>query len=302
VGVVVLASASIVTGVAMQSGRSGSVGALPADPGVSTSDSDTATAETAASSGGAAASAPAQSNRAIAPAVPGGAPTDLGSAGTDVIRTVRMSLQVQDPVAAAADVRGAATAAGGFVAEERSGSSASDFTLRVPTERVDAVTDRLAGLGTVTSRAGAAQDVGGQVADLDGRLAAQQASVARVRALLDRATTISDIVSVESELSARQAALESLQRRVALLRNQVSLATVDVSLTPVPPVAGPPPAGGFLGGLAVGWAGLRAVGTAVQAAAGFVLPLLPVVAVLVGLGWVVRRVLKRRATPPPAKT
>jgi hypothetical protein len=75
-------------------------------------------------------------------------------------------------------------------------------------------------------------------------------------------------------------------------------------LTPAPVVEAPPPAGGFLGGLAVGWAGLQAIGAVTLAALGFVVPMLPVVAVLVGLAWVVRRAVVRRRRPdarPPAE-
>jgi hypothetical protein len=283
-GVIVLGSASVVAGVALETGGT-STSAENATPGGYSGAPQTA-------------ESPATADRALAPA-----PTDLNAAGTDVIRSATLTVQVTDPFAAAGEVRSAVSAAGGFVAQERSGTSTAGFTLRVPTDRLDALTERLGALGTVTARSGETQDVGGQVADLDGRVAAQQASVARVRGLLDRATTINEIVSVEAELASREADLESLQRRVAVLRNQVSMATVDLALTPV--AAPPPPvAGGFLGGLATGWQGLQAIGTAVLAVLGFVVPMLPVVAVLVGIGWFVRRLVVRRRRPagpvPPA--
>ena len=311
-GVVVLASASIVTGVALQTSLE-----TPRDSGGSASSLSSAVgssaggAESGAASGSAAGmAAPAapltaesapDAGLTVDRSAPGVTPSDLGSAGLDVIRTARLSLEVQDPVVAADEVRRAVAAAGGFVAEERSGTSSAGFTLRVPTDRLDALTERLGTLGTITARGSEAQDVGGQVADLDGRIAAQQASVARVRGLLDRATTINEIVSIESELASREADLESLQRRVTLLRGQVSLATVEVSVSSAV-VAAPPAAGGFLGGLAVGLQGLQAIGAALLATLGFVVPMLPIVAVLVGLAWLVRRAVVRRRRPeaPPA--
>jgi len=305
-GVVVLASASIVTGVALQTSLE-----TPRDSGGSASSSvGSSSAEGAESGSGSGMAAPAapltaesapDAGLTVDRFAPGVTPTDLGSAGLDVIRTARLSLEVQDPVVAADEVRRAVAAAGGFVAEERSGTSSAGFTLRVPTDRLDALTERLGTLGTITARGSEAQDVGGQVADLDGRIAAQQASVARVRGLLDRATTINEIVSIESELASREADLESLQRRVTLLRGQVSLATVEVSVSSAV-VAAPPAAGGFLGGLAVGLQGLQAIGAALLATLGFVVPMLPIVAVLVGLAWLVRRAVVRRRRPeaPPA--
>ncbi|GAA4713254.1 hypothetical protein GCM10023215_65210 [Pseudonocardia yuanmonensis] len=315
-GVVVLASASVVTGVALRETGSGAGAAVsPADPGgvarpeiAVAPDGAVAAPEAgaprsvpstgSADSAGSAWSAP-PTGSAEGPASP---LTDVAP-GRDVVRTAELTVQVGDPTAAAAQVRTAVAAAGGFVADERAGTGSAGFTLRVPAERLDALTERLAGLGTVTSRTSRAEDVSAPVADLDGRVAAQRASVARVRALLDRATTIGEIVSIESELAAREADLESLQRRLAVLQDSVALATVEVALLPVPVVADPGPSG-FLGGLAVGWEGLRAIGRALLVALGFVVPMLPVVAVLAGLLLLGRRVYRaRRRTPqPPADT
>jgi hypothetical protein len=327
-GVVVLASASVVTGVALReaggasgvavspagsddvtrpgiarapdgasasSGEAG--GAAPEAPRSAPSDSAPAGSAPAAPGAGAAGTAPTGA------AAPGSAPLTDVAPGRDVIRTAELTVQVGDPVAAAAEVRGAIAAAGGFVADERAGSASAGFTLRVPADRLDALTERLAGLGTVTSRTSRAEDVSAPVADLEGRVAAQRASVARVRALLDRADTIGEIVSVESELAAREADLESLQRRLAVLQDSVALATVEVALLPVPAAAGPGPSG-FLAGLAVGWEALRAIGRVSLAVLGFVVPMLPVVAVLAGLVLLGRRAYRaRRRTPqPPADT
>jgi hypothetical protein len=300
-GVVVLASESVVTGVALrESGGTASVS--PAEPGgVARPEIAVAPDGASASSseaGDAARSAPSPGSASVAGNA-GAAPLTDVTPGRDVVRTAELTMEVGDPVAAAAEVRGAVTAAGGFVADERAGSGSAGFTLRVPADRLDALTGRLAGLGTVTSRSSRAEDVSAPVADLEGRVAAQRASVARVRALLDRATTIGEIVSIESELAAREAALESLQRRLAMLQDSVELATVEVGLLPVPAVAGPGPSG-FLAGLAVGWEGLRAIGQVSLAVLGFVVPMLPVVAVLAGLVLLGRRMYRaRRRTPQP---
>jgi hypothetical protein len=299
-GVVVLASASVVTGVALREtgGASGSAES-PARPGIAVAPDGGATSSSESAPGSARSVPPADS--AVAGA-PGTAPLTDVAAGRDVVRTAELTVQVGDPVAAAAEVRTAVAATGGFVADERAGNGSAGFTLRVPADRLDALTERLAGLGAVTSRTGRAEDVSAPVADLEGRVAAQRASVARVRALLDRATTIGEIVSIESELAAREADLESLQRRLAVLQDSVALATVEIALLPVPPVAAPGPSG-FLGGLAVGWEGLRAIGRVSLAALGFVVPMLPVVAVVAGLVLLGRRTYRaRRRTPqPPAE-
>jgi hypothetical protein len=162
-------------------------------------------------------------------------------------------------------------------------------------DRLDAVTDEIGRFGAVTDRSSTTEDATARVSDIDGRVAAQQASVTRVRILLDKARTVGEIVSIESELARREADLESLQRRQAALKDQTALSTVDVWLRPSPVAGGnPTEPTGFLGGLAAGWSGLRTIGVVLAAAVGFVLPLTPVLAVLVGLGFLGRRIVRNR--------
>jgi hypothetical protein len=114
-------------------------------------------------------------------------------------------------------------------------------------------------------------------------------------------------VSIESELASREADLDALTSRLAVLRDQVAMSTLSVDLRgpAAPPVVVDEPApAGWSSGLAAGWAGLQAVGTAAAAVAGFLLPMLPLVAVVLGLVWVVRRVVRGRRPAPvdPAPT
>ena len=224
-------------------------------------------------------------------------------AGRDLVRTGQLTLDVDDVAARGRQVRTAATAVGGVVVQEQSGDDYASLTVRVPVDSMDKVTDDVAGLGKVTARSAQVTDATGDVVDLDARVRSQQASVDRVRALLAQATSIGDVVSIESELASREADLDSLTGRLAALRDQVAMSTLTVDLrgpaaAPVP-VEDPSPAG-WSEGLAAGWAGLQAVGTATAAVAGFLLPMLPLVAVVLGLVWAVRRVVRGRRPAPPA--
>ena len=219
----------------------------------------------------------------------------------ELVRTAQLSVEVPDPVAAVRQIRTAVAGAGGFVTEEQSGNSGSSLVLRVPAEALDRLIDEIAGYGQVTRRTSQVLDATEQVVDLDARVASQTASVARVRGLLAEATSLGDIVAIESELAQREADLDSLTRRLAALRDQVALSTLTVDLS-VPAVVPPDvrAAPGFLDGLAAGWEGLRAIGSATAAVVGFVLPFLPVLAVLVGFGWLGRRIVRGRRTPATA--
>jgi hypothetical protein len=248
-------------------------------------------------SGGAGLAAPETSGTdAQAPGVP------LGGVQRELVRNAQLSVEVGDPVAAVRQVRTAAASAGGFVTEEQSGDTGSWLVLRVPADALDRLLDEVAGYGRVTARSSQVLDATEQIVDLDARVATQTASVARVRGLLAEATSIGDVVAVESELARREAELDSLTRRLAALRDQVALSTLTVDLRG--PGAVPPPdtrpAPGFLDGLAAGWAGLRAIGSAAAAVVGFVLPFLPVLAVLAGFALLGRRIVRARRTPATA--
>jgi hypothetical protein len=253
------------------------------------------TSDSAGSSGAAAAPAPSSIDKG-APVVAGGQ--------RDLIRTAQLTLDVDDVAARGRQVRTAATAVGGVVVQEQSSDDYSAITVRVPVDSMDKLTDDVAGLGKVTDRSAQVSDVTGDVADVDARVRSQQASVDRVRALLGQAQSIGDIVSIESELASREADLDALTSRQAALRDQVAMSTLTVDMrgpeAPVPPVDQPPAPAGWSAGLAAGWAGLQAVGTAAAAVVGFLLPMLPLVIVVLGLVWAVRRVVRgRRPAPAP---
>ena len=234
-------------------------------------------------------------------AAPGGGAVP-GAIGRDVVRTAQLTLQVADPTAATRGVRTAVAAAGGVVAEEQVDTTGAWLVVRVPASGLDRLVDDLAATGTVLARSGRTEDATEQVVDLDSRIATQQASVTRVRALLAQATSIGDIVSVEAELARREADLDSLQRRLATLKDRVALSTLTVELRTAPgpvPVTPPP---GFGAGLDAGWSGLKVIGSGLATATGFLLPFLPVLAVVGGVVWVVvrrRRVARRRGGPGP---
>lgn len=268
-------------------------------------DSGEAVAGPAVAAVPAAAAAPAPAATGTSgPGDPGAVP--VGAVGRQLVRTAQLALEVEDPTAAGRRIRTAAVAAGGTVAEEDSTESGSHLTVRVPVDRLDPTMDALAALGHVTSRQSQTVDATEDVIDLDARVASQRASVDRVRALLSKATSIGDVVAVESELTRREADLDSLTGRLDALRGQVALSTLTVDVERGTAAPAPTAPAGFLSGLASGRDGLRAVAAGAGVAVGYVLPFLPVLAVLVGLVWVGRRLVRgrqaRRSAPEASGT
>jgi len=228
------------------------------------------------------------------------APTQPLDTERAVVRTASLGIEAADVPKVVAQVRAIAQTAQGLVAEESqySGSGAS-VTVRVPATALDRVMDEVSALGTVTQRRTQATDVTDQMVDLDARVASQQASVDRIRALLARAESIGDIASIESQLSQREGELDSLKNRLAALKGKVALSTLSVTIDGPgmsPPPSEPP---GFLAGIAAGWNSMLRVLVVVGAVLGFLIPYVPLAAIIVAIVWALRRTVRRR-TPAPA--
>ncbi|MER6997057.1 DUF4349 domain-containing protein [Streptomyces sp. NPDC000410] len=231
------------------------------------------------------------------------------AAGTHVIRTAELSVEVKNATKALATVRTVVEGAGGHVADESTeriddAHVTSRIVLRVPQDRYSSVLADLAGTGKLLSRKAKAEDVTAQVVDVESRIATQRASVARVRALMDRAVRLSDVVTLEGELSNRQAELESLLAQQASLKDRTTLATITLVLSepdreePAKPEDDGP---GFLDALKGGWDALVTTVHWIAVVLGAVAPFAAVLAVLYAVWrWLVRPRLRRRSGPRPA--
>ena len=148
--------------------------------------------------------------------------------------------------------------------------------VRIPADKLDAVLADAKKLGTVESMSIGHSDVTSQRVDLDARVEALQTSVNRLLQLMGRAGNVADLLAAESSLTQRQAELDSLRAQRAALGDQISYATINVSLSAKPTVAH----GGFLGALQHGWESLLSAVHGVVMAVGFLIPWIPVLAVL----------------------
>jgi hypothetical protein len=187
----------------------------------------------------------------------GGSPNLAAGLGARLVRTADLQVRARDVPDAAARVRQLATAAGGYVADERTTSAppqpGSVLSLRVPTDALDRVMQQATTTGVVLGQSRTTQDVSQEYVDTTSRVQSQRASVARVRALLNRATDIGQVVQIEGELARRQADLESLEAQLKQLQDRTALSTLTVSIGPVPAATPRPRTYGFVGGLTAGW-------------------------------------------------
>ena len=176
-----------------------------------------------------------------------------------------IAVRVNNVNAAAAQVSGIATTAGGFVGSDNrtsgTGSDTATMELRVPAEKFSAVVGQLSKLGTEEQRQLSTEDVTEETVDLDARITVQQARVDSGRRLLAQAKSLSDLVMLEREVATRESDLASLQAKKRRLADLTALSTITVTLLHPQAVAARDPddnPGGFLGGLTAGWHALLA--------------------------------------------
>jgi hypothetical protein len=243
-------------------------------------------------SGGAPA-APAKQE--FAPEAPPG--QDSTVEGPDIVTTGSVRMTVADPILAADKFTAATVDAGGRVEArtDQSGSSTPtvNMTLRIPSDKVDAVLAKIADLGVVDSKSIKYDDVTSQRVDLDARIKALQTSVNRLLDLMNKATSTEDLLAAESSLTQRQAELDSLQAQRATLGDQISYATITVDLSTEPSVSRV----GFIGAVEQGWRALVSAASGVSHLIGFLLPWIPVFLVIGGAFWALRRTRRHRRVP-----
>lgn len=213
--------------------------------------------------------------------------------------TANLSLGVDEVDRAVEQASDAVASVGGFTATaevDLEGDRQASASYRVPADQFDAALDALSELGEVQTKDVRTDDVTAEYADLESRVAALRTSVERLQGFLAEATDVGQIATIEAELTRREAELESTEGQRRALADQVALSTISVSFEPLDAASEDRPT--FLAGLDTGRdaAGtLLAVGAAT---AGFLVPFLPILAlVLLALALLRRR---RRGVKPPA--
>ena len=218
-----------------------------------------------------------------APATGTMSPETVAAADRMVTFRADIAMEVDDLTDATNRANAAIATLGGYAANENidlSSSGSASLTFRVPATNFSAAKERLAEIGRVTSLNQAADDVTAQYTDLESRVATMRASITRLQGFLVEATDVGQIAMLEGELTRRETELESIEAQRRVLADQVDMATISVVMDtdePEEPVDPDAATGGFLGGLERGWDAVTVVGSALLAAAGFLLPFLPLV-------------------------
>ena len=167
----------------------------------------------------------------------GAQPAQLVSQQRIIIRTVNMSIVVDEIQAAIDDIARIADEAGGWmVSSDRSLKHAGSVSVRVPATGLDSVVETLRQLAVdVESEVSSSQDVTDEYYDLQSRLKNQRATEEALIKLLEKAEHVQYALEVQRELTNVQENIERMLGRIKLLEetSAYSLITVHLSLAPV---------------------------------------------------------------------
>ena len=153
-----------------------------------------------------------------------------------VIRTATLRIVAKDFDGVRQTVEGIVAAAGGFVDQMTATGDAGSAralrgTLRIPSDRLGEVADRLRRLGQVVEDTQGSEDVADQLVDLDARLASARATERRLTELLrNRTGKLSDVLDVERELARVRLDIERLDAEAANIGRRVSYATLTIEI------------------------------------------------------------------------
>ena len=153
-----------------------------------------------------------------------------------IVRTTTLRIIARNFDAVRPAVESVVAAAGGFLDRltatgDPSSVRALRGTLRIPSDRLGEVSERLRQLGQVVEDTQQSEDVSEQLVDLDARLASARTTERRLVELLrSRTGTLSDVLAVERELARVRIDVERLDAETANIGRRVSYATVIIDI------------------------------------------------------------------------
>jgi hypothetical protein len=182
----------------------------------------------------------------------------------------------------------------GLTYSELSDRKEYTLTVKIPPSKFDAVNQQLKSIGEVMGISVNLEDVTKQYNDLDTRINSSQIELDRLYTLYDRSENISDLLLIEQEITRVETDLRLFESEKQDLVSMIDLSTISVTIYEEKPAT--QQVNPSLEGLGTLFLGALVVAISLIAAlAGFLLPLIIVLAVL----WLVYKAIRR--SPPKSR-
>lgn len=157
--------------------------------------------------------------------------------GRMVIRTANLSLVVESPDEAEANIRNLVQTIGGYVlSSETSGDEEGRnirLTFKVPVAQFDRALDNVAQFAVkVQNRTVTGEDVTDQFVDTEARLRTLRATEARLLEFLEAARNTEEALQVNQQLTMLQGEIEQASGRIEMLKQSTAFSTITVDLQP----------------------------------------------------------------------
>lgn len=104
----------------------------------------------------------------------------------------------------------------------------ANITARIPADKLDEFTGRVAEIGNITYESESVEDVTLQYVDLSSHKKMLVAEQTRLMELLENADSMEDIITIESRLSEVRYQIESMESQLRTFDNQVDYSTVHI--------------------------------------------------------------------------
>ena len=172
-----------------------------------------------------------------------GANTADQGAGTKIIKTGQVTIEVSQVPAAIDRVRDIAVSNGGYLSSSNVYTSSNDrktgyAMIRIPAEKFDTVMQALAPLGKILSRSEQRSDVTEQYVDLTIQNESYHAQLDNYYRIMAKADKVEDIIKIQAQIDQVTLSLNQVEGRLRYLNSQIDLSTITVNLQEPEPVGG----------------------------------------------------------------
>lgn len=166
----------------------------------------------------------------------------VAETGRKLIKTVRLEMQTKEFDAVIEGISQKVQEMEGYIESSSvwgnsyynsNNTRSSDYTVRIPSNRLDEFVQVVGELGNVTYKNESVEDVTLQYVDVESRKKALETEQERLLELLEQAENLEDLLTIESRLSEVRYELENYGSQKRLLDNQIDYSTVYININEV---------------------------------------------------------------------